>query len=1155
MARSSMTSAESKAMAARMAREARLLMNLLEQYVNDRLNRKNGSRRLLYFIDAHEIKAYLNANGGDYLKGFMLEVEQEVAERDVPLHLDVEVRLKAERLLQWLLFDQRNRVILLPSHGDELNQELTYRAEKWATRQLGLIRAASEQLRRVRQRRFKSEMSRAFIETMIANAEAGAPGSKEQLLRFVSETAPALATVLWGAPDTAKERIEALGKFSNLVLLDDVQWETFGLDAPLCERVRVLRANDAVSDQWMNHLRKERQNSFNSNRLDAQAIAYVSAFNGLMDEFGTGIQGVLVTRALTLVGIGRDGNPLEGLNASQLIRHSRFLVTPEVVDLPEVNGAPRDPAQDAVTFDSALLQLNLALSTFVRQLDSDSDDDRPSNSSPLPRPSGEREQFEAARALVQAWRDFEAVRFAFDLVQNEPAAAEAVDPSIGDDEFRLLLHWLKTDVEVESLLLKQFGNGVSSFGSSFFATHWDVPRCAALLRESQRANRLWVEPIDVSNLGPIQVTIKPCEAAKEAAGPQAPHRFQFLDELAGIDVAEDYLIRSLTLACAGQWALAGIYADSALCSAELLHHRFTIDEAKLLQAQLTRLGPFKGHADKRCEQLARVRDGIRQTTQWGSDPRFSLEAAALAIERVLAAVPLRRAALSAPAAFDEGIADLAQALGLDAGDGTSGVPRRLCELALLYLLVGLDHLKLKPDALNHLGDVADWYRQLTAQLESERRQPVAGSAHWAPLARALEIVGFDLACRIATAAGTRAPVPDLSPSIQMDNQVLYALLVGGPDGSDRTSRLVAEALRRVIGRGVGAREFNLTYAAIWPSSEIEPLFEKIADATSRQEAIAGNRILHLVADSQRVLDGDKEELDRLQEASRLFSSSLSRAVGASRPTLFHLEMAECYALLLAAAASRGEERRVAFTDLDARYRQLSTIYSESSVLSYRLSIVLSELGRDADAFDVIKTAMGKLDRDPYVEENHWVRSTVRRRMGYHFATKARSVQADLQADPANTALRDRYRENLREAFSTVYSGFRESGPGVVREELLEYRRRVNNIVYYASLYLETGADLTDLTPSFDRDALLKLIERLQPEALPDMIEWNVVHTVGYAYHVLGYAGLANVAADTLWQLVSRSGASTESPAIRRALEDAMAWKRTAEAEAVSQPVS
>ena len=105
--------------------------------------------KFLYFVDAHEIKAFIDPDNAENLTGFMLHAEQ-IGHTDTAAPLSLELKLKNELVLRELLFDQTSQVGLLHCHGEEIDEEIAFRQFAWAHQQIALLDQARDQLNGLR---------------------------------------------------------------------------------------------------------------------------------------------------------------------------------------------------------------------------------------------------------------------------------------------------------------------------------------------------------------------------------------------------------------------------------------------------------------------------------------------------------------------------------------------------------------------------------------------------------------------------------------------------------------------------------------------------------------------------------------------------------------------------------------------------------------------------------------------------------------------------------------------------------------------------------------------------------------------------------------------------------------------------------------------
>src|SRR5215470_13183951 len=117
--------------------EARSLHRLLRSYLDDRaFIHETTPTRLLYFVDAHEIKSYIDPNSPDSLVGFVLKAEQAVHLGEAAAVFNLSGRLRSDQLLHELLFDPSRQVGILPSHAEEVDEEIAFREDNWLRERL-----------------------------------------------------------------------------------------------------------------------------------------------------------------------------------------------------------------------------------------------------------------------------------------------------------------------------------------------------------------------------------------------------------------------------------------------------------------------------------------------------------------------------------------------------------------------------------------------------------------------------------------------------------------------------------------------------------------------------------------------------------------------------------------------------------------------------------------------------------------------------------------------------------------------------------------------------------------------------------------------------------------------------------------------------------
>lgn len=1119
----------------RLVSEARLLVDLLAVHLDDRQRAKDRHKQLIYFIDAHELKAYLHANKADYLGGFVLDAERsQFNEPDLDA-LQSRIRLISEQMLQWLLFDYPGQVVLLPSHGEELDEEIAYQARLLLATQLGLIADARRQVEAIR----KKTLSSGLLATYAEKAESGDAQSKQTLIKFLGESAPALTALLRLTPDTIEKRIQHLADHGNLVLLRDVDWSEFGFDPTVCDRIEALGLDHALAEKWRALLASRRGNSYRANRLDAEAIAFLCSFNAVMKECRHESRAVLVTRAMTLISLLRAGKDQSGFraDAAGVVRHSRLLVvTGDKLVLEDA--AHPSTSEDPVS--AGLQQLGVALTAYERQLNL-----LPHDRHELPR--------EEARSLINAWNSFEAARFTMDFAASGISEPDAAQRSRPDEGFTQLLRWLKSEDDVEALVVERLNSRVLSFGHETFTRNLqssiDLSARISLVKAKRRVR---VQPLAGPGTGPVEFDVALFgHLTNELSSQKASMIFDVMKLVQrgnASDVAEDYLAWSLLQSCLGNWNLAEIYAESAVLSARILHRRSTEVEAQLLLAQILRLEGPKHHEHRRMSheevrRFERARRTLNDAGKESIDPRLLVESAALTIERLLWFDETPEVTRKA---FESGVEFLNQARNL-LPDAT-GMRARVAELALVFALATHERFKLPQYSARTLFEIVlVWHAELVETLTAMRQNEEFEADEISRQSRAIEFIGYDLLRDLAAQTGNTITAKMVAPSsIRFEVDVLQSLLAGQ---FDKTAQLVAKILARTIARTPNSREFNLVYAPVWDVVDDEALWASdIPDKASREAASKASKIVHDIGERQSILQGNGtiQDVERLQTASSLFEGAIAEGHDASPRAMFRLHMEHCYAELLRSHVEKEPEKTACLVALVGRYDALVEQYPDSSVLHYRRSIALSGLDRNDEAIESIMRALEMLDRDRYIGKDHWIRSTIVRRVAFFFGAEARGVRAQLQLDPSNDSLRATYLATIKRAFGVVHPDFEERRAGAPYFAKLEMRRRLNNIVYYAALYLESGGVPSGLAQDFDQDRLIDYTRRLHADGMEEVAEWNIIHTIGYVYNVLEHRAEASRAADRLLNVISRSGANAESESIRHAINDALLWKQRAE---------
>jgi hypothetical protein len=302
-----------------LAAEAGRLKHLYYHYMADRkfLATKKG-RRIVYFCDAHDIKAYINPDRPHSLDGFRTE-----AERLARLNSDDDLKLRSDQIISGLLFEPDGVVGLFPSHGKQMDHEVAYQGDRLLRTQGDLLTRARAEIKRLDQT-LKGKV-----------LEAHRAASREQFeaaIKVVRDGAPALVALLQNELYSPAKRLEAVLENSSLVHLDALEWSDFGTQgrdrpadwAPSVDEVTKMRDRLAA--------RPFRRNTDDSNWTDASALAYLERLNAELRKRTSGMTEVrLLSRAWTLLQAAID--LAEENNSPVLVRHPRLLLRAEVGQL------------------------------------------------------------------------------------------------------------------------------------------------------------------------------------------------------------------------------------------------------------------------------------------------------------------------------------------------------------------------------------------------------------------------------------------------------------------------------------------------------------------------------------------------------------------------------------------------------------------------------------------------------------------------------------------------------------------------------------------------------------------------------------------------------------------------------------------------------
>ncbi|HEU5138091.1 MAG TPA: hypothetical protein VFU13_23300 [Steroidobacteraceae bacterium] len=958
------------------------------------------------------------------------------------------------------------------------------------------------------------------------------------------------------APSTPRSRIKDLLERSDLSGLSEYAWEKLSFTREEAQTLRALRPTEEHIGRWYDFIEasdERRDRSTNSNRIDAEAMACMDVLSkGLRRLKKDHVRVVLVTRVMSLIRTTRNSDALKakGLDDVDFLRHPRMLLLPASV--PRVS-------------EEIMATLAVALDTFDRQLRAG------------PRETDDRgaEVEEARKIFVNALHDFERASFALDLRAEAGTMPRDLEATQSVD-VEQLLQWFANDEAFEKVIrdevagcVQTFGYKTYSLGQAHGREQFDA-HIDALIERHPTLPMATVRPLIAGAPGPVNFA---STKVRESVG-TCDNLEELLGNLKG-KTAERYLAWALLHACRTRWDLARIYARSAADVALLASSRddaSTIQEANLLLAQVRRLGGIDGESDK--VRAARTRFTsvnshlvVRSDT---ADPRVPMEKAAQILEFILNVAPEE---MGHDALLDQGIDLLKSAnkICIDKGD-TFNAARSLSQMLAYGLAAVRCRLGWRTPELPTL--IRGWHKSLCEVLVRLREK--MGPDEIPRRVMSMEIIGYILEHESdagdayahptsgAFSLEARRVITDMVPEpARHFARELHLQLKGS---HDQIGRLIAGELEKLVGQQNLYLHWEVVYAPIWPSIRSKEIIAKeLKIPHALADAVSGLDILSSVAGPTQ-LGVDPAHRRAFRRAARFFDRALDKLRQGQHevpsPADFMLRMEGCYARLLealVAADPRDTEQRL--RSLVTQYESLTRDYPKAATTHFRLHVVYSELAERGDqlagelAQSELQAATDLLDSDGMLNDlpGHWVRSTMCRRRASPLFDKARKLRKEFGTAAPSDAKVLEYLDVVRQAFRIVYDNLpfgRSLPPTDPESEVflkLEAERRINNVVYAATLFLEVRNDYTQLHESFRSHDLIFLTQCLHPEGINKVRDDNIVHTIGCAYHVLGEASMAVRAGERLLQLIYGQGATLAArPEIVNLVDDALRWRSEAE---------
>jgi hypothetical protein len=124
------------------------------------ISENKGNKVLYFFVDAHEVKSYIDPEDPDHLVGFTL-----LAERfsDDMASYEFELKLRNDQFLHALLFHGKDETGLLPSHLEEVEEEIAFKSQIWLNNKIALLEKAKEEVKRLQSQSTFKELLAATL--------------------------------------------------------------------------------------------------------------------------------------------------------------------------------------------------------------------------------------------------------------------------------------------------------------------------------------------------------------------------------------------------------------------------------------------------------------------------------------------------------------------------------------------------------------------------------------------------------------------------------------------------------------------------------------------------------------------------------------------------------------------------------------------------------------------------------------------------------------------------------------------------------------------------------------------------------------------------------------------------------------------------------
>jgi hypothetical protein len=698
-------------------------------------------------------------------------------------------------------------------------------------------------------------------------------------------------------------------------------------------------------------------------------------------------------------------------------------------------------------------------------------------------------------AFIGAWDSFESSRLAIETRWRDEGTSR---DGLPQDEFTRFLNNAEQgkfaqilidmfcSVNPEGKLKEHILQEFVAFGreASKVLLAGEPMQLRARISRDSGGSRVTVTPLAVSPAGPIQLV-----ATSDLAGAEGDLPLEEIAKRVKRQ-SEQPLLWALSLACAGKWWQAGIFANSALKLAALESDTATADEAHLLGAEIRRLGADaprpagsgepdadSPHPEECFRQSKEALDAISPV----NTARRDREVAAQLLEAALHGVR-----------FDdlpERLRALFRVLDAAAAVVRSSAEQSRC-IAMLLMLYLYDRRYLAIEGRSAFTrkdehQARELHQRLVALLHKLQEQ---GQLDVMPRrARAVALILYPLLDE-----GHALPQAEGGDLIDLQRSLMAS--------ADRIGQMLEDELARIRERLAESYQPELSLVPI-PLPDDQQVLEG-----------CGPSLIDFVLKSREIgwkvfKDGPDVASDQaLDTVIRDLTAGVARLPRDGSRAAFVLRSAVLYAQLLKATMEPRHVRRQRFEVLRKAYEALSADYPDDFLPLIRLSFVAERLNDPVLVQSTLERAMQLVEASGADRaQQHgpvWLKSLVRRRYGVMVILPRCPEAAYLWTKPLPDPEAERQAEVLAEVCNLLFLAEREdAGASSGAAHDIERERRANNIVFSGSRLIERlGEKAYATVPELHRigeyaDELVPSVERER--------RLTVLHTIGCFHAATG----------------------------------------------------